>query len=165
MSDLSVAILKGDLLSAAVHQVRAAQALHLGEGRVDAVAQAYSVPLVVALPQAHEGFVVLPTRDAIESFFRHKHATLRRADMPMPQLNVSQVRQSAPGRVTVEAEWVYVTRDGRSAGISKIRNFLECRDGTFSIQMVEFENVTYPQIIDWFENEFSPGQPQRRVLH
>jgi hypothetical protein len=165
MSDLSFTIDKGDLLTAAVHQFLAAQALHLDMGRIDAVAGAYSVPLVVALPQLDGGFVVLPTRDLIESFFRQKHASLRQAEMPAPRLHLSEVRENAQGRITADAEWVYLTREGRRAGVSRMRNFLECRDGTFSIQMVEFENVTYPQIIDWFENEFSPGQPQRRVLH
>jgi hypothetical protein len=165
MSDLSFSMRHGDFLTAVVHQFLAAQALNLETGRIEAVAGAYAVPLVVSLPQVGGGFVVLPTRDAIESFFHHKHATLRRSDMPAPRLRVSRVSESAPGRVTADAEWIYRTRDGRSAGVSKIRNFLECRDGTFSIHMVEFEQATYPQVVDWFASELPWGQPPRQMLH
>ncbi len=147
-------------MASIVHQFFLSQALHLKEGRIDAVARAHSMPLVVALPDADPGYVVLSSRDRIERFFRLKYEGLREAGISYLRVAVAETRATAADRLDAMVDWYYLEPSGARAGTTTARYFLERRSGSLCIQMIEFQKLAFPSIVTWFQ---SVGQPANRT--
>ena len=141
-----------------------AQALHLKEGRIQAVARGYAVPLIVSLPGADPGFVVVSSRSSLERFFRLKHDGLKAAGIAYLRVRVTEVQPTGPDRMSVGAEWYYLTPDGSRAGQTTVRYFLERRHRAISVQMIEFERIAFPALSDWIR-EVGAQHPPRHRLH
>lgn len=155
---------RGESLASRIHQFFVTQALHLKEGRIEAVARGYAVPLVMSLPGMDPEFVVLSSRSSIERFFRMLYDGLQAADIPSLRVRVAEMHPTGPNRVAVVAERHYFTRDGSHAGLTAARYFLENRHGAISIHMIEFERVAFPALSEWFR-ESGRVAPARHSIH
>ena len=164
MRGTSFAFRKGDLLASTVHQFFVAQALHLKEGRIEAVARGYAVPLVVSLLERDSGFVVVSSRASVEHFFRLKHEGLQAAGISYLRVRVAEVHATGPQRMSVRAEWYCLAPDGSRAGRTTARYFLERWHGAICVQMIEFERVAFPALSDWFLAA-AKERPGRHRLH
>ena len=154
---------QGDLLASIIHQFLVAQALHLKAGRIEAVARAYAVPLVVSLPGVVPSFVVISSRAGIEHFFRLKYEGLRAAGIPYLRVRVAETHPTGRDRITVVAEWFYLTHDGSRAGQATARYFLQRQHGAITVHMIEFERVAFPALADWFRTVGTERPPRRRL--
>lgn len=150
MSELSFSVYGATPLASSVSQFFSAQALHLKEGRIEAIARGYAVPLVVSLPDSEAGYAVISSRRGIEHFFSLKHAGLEQAGIAYLRVRVLQVVASGAHRVNALAEWYYLAADSTRAGQTTARYFLERRRGSLAVQMIEFERVAFPALADWF---------------
>ncbi len=140
-----------------VQQFFVGQALHLRHGRFDLMARPYSVPLVLILPDDQERVSILPSREAIKSFFRAKFDGLEAAGIDYLRAAVSGMDQTSSSRVAAKVSWHYVAPDGSRRGETRARYYLSRRSGGFVVEMIEFEELAFSAIVDWI------GQSRRRV--
>lgn len=147
-------------LASAVHQFFVAQARHLQEGRIDIAARVYSLPLIVALPNSDPGFVVMTSRAEIEAVLRITYESLQTAAIPTLRVAVLEARRHPGERTAASVVWYFLSADGSRMGRTQARYFLERRQGIYSIEMVEFERIAFPEIGMWIR---SAGQPTTRL--
>lgn len=152
-------------MQSGVHEFFQAQASLLVEGRVAAVAQGYSIPLVVALPRTDPGFIVLASRLEVEHVFRLHHAGLKRADVTHLSVEISDIRPTTSDRLVASVEWHHKTPNGL-AGTTAARYFLEAIDAEPSVQMIEFQRLAFPSLVSWFREAGQPAsQPPNYPVH
>ena len=153
-------------MASSVHQFFLSQAHQLKEGRIEELARGYSVPLIVALPGAEPGFIVLASRKEIEHFFRLKHDGLRDAGISYLRIQVTETKETAEGRYAAQVEWYYLNPEGEREGQTTARYFLEQPGASLSVQMIEFERIAMPAIVTWFLEAGQPSQrPPGMTLH
>jgi hypothetical protein len=153
-------------LTSAVQQFFTMLALQLWESRIEELAGAYSVPLIVALPGVEPGYVVLSSRAQIEHFFRLKCEGLLNAGIPHLGVDVTESEAIASDRLSALVEWYYLTPGGERAGQTTARYYLERQGASYSVQMIEFERIAFPAIVDWFRTAGDPAEtPPAARLH
>ncbi len=126
-----------------------AQANLLAEGRLSRMARSYSVPLMVLLTRTGN-WHRLASRQAILQTFYSKHLGVKEAGVGRLRACVMSETFTAPDRCRAEVTWFYVDRDARRLGRTVARYFLSRRADGLRVDMIEFRQVAFPQLIDWF---------------
>ncbi len=142
-----------------VQQFFTNQALHLRYGRFDLLAKPYAVPLVVMLPGEERGTSILPSRSAVENFFRAKFDGLQTAGIDYLRARVSEIETLSERRHVATVTWYYVDPYGRGQGETWARYFMGKRSGGLSVEMIEFRELAFDAIADWVV------QNERRARH
>lgn len=140
-----------------VQQFFTNQALHLRHGRFDQLSGAYAVPLVVMLPSDDRTISVLPSRAAVENFFRAKFDGLGAAGIEYLRAMVTDVEAVSERRFAATVIWYYLDPAGARQGETTARYFLGKRTGGLVVEMIEFRRLAFDAIADWV------GQYDRRV--
>lgn len=137
-------------MSSALHQFLLMQAAQLREGRLEAVARCYSNPLIVALRGIEPGFFSLATKERIAEFLRVEFEGLQRDGLSDPQVSVLDTGMLAGQRRVATISWNYSGPEGDRTGTTTARYFVEQTEDAFVVQMIEFEKVASPAMLDWF---------------
>ncbi len=136
-------------MSDALHHFFVSQALHLREGRIESLARAFSVPLLVLLPRNVGVANVLRSRAAIETFFTAKFEGLEAAGIDYLRAQVKKIEQTSSERFMASVVWYYVGRAGLRQGETRARYYVARRSGGFRAEMIAFDHLAFPAIADW----------------
>lgn len=100
---------------------------------------------------------LLPTRRAVQSFFRSKFAGLEAAGIDYLRAMVVDLEQVSERRYAATVIWYYLDAAGTRQGETTARYFLGKRSGGLSVEMIEFRKLAFSAIADWV------AQNDRRV--
>jgi hypothetical protein len=132
----------------------AAQAQLLSQGRISTLSRAYALPLAVYLPRTGQ-WHLLTSRPAIVEVFWEKYRGVSAAGVGRLQARVIEESWKGRRRAAVEVMWFYIGAHGRKLGRTRAGYYLTLSPGGPRIDMMEFREIAFPQLHDWFADNSS----------
>lgn len=132
----------------------AAQAQLLAEGRISTLSKVYSLPLAVYLPKS-AAWHLLTSRPSIVEVFWEKYRGVTAAGVGRLQARVIGEEWKGRERVSVDVMWFYIGEHGRKLGRTVAGYYLTIGSGGPKIDMMEFREIAFPQLHDWFADNAS----------
>jgi len=123
--------------------------IHLSEGRVQAMARSHRAPLPVSLAD-DRSWHVLHRRGDIASVFAAKYAGVQAAGIGRLRACVTGHSDLGQSRCVASVVWFYIDNDARRAGRTTARYFLSKANEGLGVDMIEFEDIAFPQLRGWF---------------